>query len=132
MQVGCFGKVIYAVSDQTVRTIRNLQWTNSARLGAHSIHMGETRLEFTGVDKASISYEMQLLKVLGVEPMEELSKLLTYLRTGYQDYWIMGDHRYGTGKWCISKIAVTAESYDPLGRLTAVTAKVTMEATGYG
>lgn len=121
---------MYSVSDEVVRTIKDLQWTNSARLGYHNVHLGETQVEFCGVDKASITYEMQLLKELGVDPMEELHTLLTYLRTGYEDYWILGDHRYGTGKWCIAKAVVTGKSHDPVGHLTAASVRITMEATG--
>jgi hypothetical protein len=130
LQVGCFGDVVYSVSDTTVRTIRNMKWKVTARTGSHEVHLGEPLLEFLGPGESSITYEMQLLRDLGGDPMDTIAQLLDYVRTGHQDYWILGDHWYGTGKWVLTEVEVDPKYYDLRGRIDYAAVSVTMQAVG--
>ena len=50
MVVGCFGDVVFQVSEETVETINNVVWSGSARYSTHQRHLQDALTEFTGLD----------------------------------------------------------------------------------
>ena len=75
MIVGALGDVVFSVSSRTLKTISNFVWSGSARYATHDLHAGNSISEYTGTDLAKITFDIQLLASLGVDPMSEIWRL---------------------------------------------------------
>lgn len=82
MIVGALGDVVFSVSSRTLKTISNFVWSGSARYATHDLHAGNSISEYTGTDLAKITFDIQLLASLGVDPMSEIWRLFDLERQG--------------------------------------------------
>ena len=127
MQIGCLGDVVFSVSSQMVRTISNMKWSGSARYATHQRHNGNALTEFTGLNPDSISFDMTLLRSLGVDPMEEVTRIWKYERTGEPVPLIIGDHAYGRYRWSVVSHETKTKAFDIRGNLLSVTVTVKLQ-----
>ncbi len=127
--VGCFGDVIFQVSDSVLETIDKVEWSGSARYAVHERHLLNALTEFTGLDPDKLSFEMALSQDLGVDVMGEIVKLFTYERKGEAVPLVIGDKGYGKYRWNMISHRITMESYDKWGNLTL--ARVSVELQEY-
>ena len=81
MLVGCLGEVVFQVTPEQIETLQDVEWNVSARYAEHQ-REGNALTEMTGNDPDKFSFTLQLSKYLGVDPMAEMVKLLTYTRQG--------------------------------------------------
>lgn len=130
MTVGCFGDVLFSVSEDVVKTISNFEWQVKAKYGVHDIHLGESLVEFTGVDAAPLKFTITLSEDLGVDPMTEIGALLKYVRNGRQAGLVLGGHAYGTGKWIMTEVVVKGTHGGGAGKLRTATVSVSMLPVG--
>ena len=82
MVVGCLGDIVFQVSEETVETLQDVEWSGEARYTVHQRHLQNALTEFTGVEPDKISFSMQLTPLLGVDIIGELVKIWTYERSG--------------------------------------------------
>lgn len=128
MQVGCLGDIIFEVTDKTVKTLTNAKWSGSANWSTHSRHLGDALLEFTGLAPDGFTFDIIFSASLGVEPLDELSKLWTYERDGTAVPLTIGEHGYGKYKWAILKHDIKIEHWRPDGKLHSCTVSVTLSS----
>ena len=83
MIVGALGDVVFSVSSRTLKTISNFVWSGSARYATHDLHAGNSISEYTGTDLAKITFDIQLLASLGVDPMSEIWRLFSLLLVSF-------------------------------------------------
>lgn len=125
--VGCLGDIVFTVSDKTVRTLDNWKWSGAARYAVHQRHMVRPLTEFTGVDPDKITFEMTLLKELGVDPLEEVVRIRWYERNGTALPLTIGRHAYGFYRWNIVSDEMTAKYTDPQGDIMGAVVTVTLQ-----
>lgn len=125
--VGCLGDIVFTVSDKTVRTLDNWKWSGSARYAVHQRHMARPLTEFTGLDPDKITFEMTLLKELGVDPLEEVVRIRWYERNGTALPLTIGRHAYGFYRWNIVNDEMTAKYTDPQGDIMGAVVTVTLQ-----
>ena len=125
--VGCLGDVIFRVSDQTVETINNMQWSGSARYSTHQRHNNHALTEFTGLDPDKITFDIYLSAYLGVSPMQEMVKLWDYERNGTYVPLTLGNHGYGKYRWNVVSHKTKMQTYDGDGNVTSATVSVTLQ-----
>ena len=82
MVVGCLGDIVFQVSEETVETLQDVEWSGEARYTVHQRHLQNALTEFTGVEPDKIRFSMQLTPLLGVDIIGELVKIWTYERSG--------------------------------------------------
>ena len=82
MVTGALGDIIFEVSDETVKTLNNLNWGGSARYATHQRHGTHAMSEYTGMGADTISFDMVLSAYLGVNPMTVIGQIFTYERNG--------------------------------------------------
>ncbi len=82
MRIGMLGDIIFEVSDETVMTLKNVQWSGSARYATHQRILTNAKTEFTGVDTDKIKFDIVLSAYLGVNPQTVIAKLFQYEREG--------------------------------------------------
>lgn len=127
MVVGCLGDMVFQVSDKVIETIRNVEWSGSARYAVHERHGGNALTEFTGVDPDKMSFELILSRELGVDVGKEWVKLWTYERSGEALPLVIGEHHYGKYRWNLVSHKITAEAHDRDGTMTTVTVAVELQ-----
>jgi hypothetical protein len=108
--VGSLGDIIFKVSSSEVETLKNLKKSGGASYGKHSLHCGDTLLEFTGRDAGSISFDITLCSSLGVNVTKELEKIEGAERSGRVMRLILGKSIYG--KWVIVKHSINYKYFD--------------------
>ena len=127
-EIGALGDIVFFVSRNQVKTFDGLKWDSSARYASHDRHMQETLLEFTGTDNDKISFSMYFSVFLGVNPMDEIVKLLNAERNGKVMPLVIGRKGYGRNKWVITKTSKDLERFDKKGNLLTAKVSVSLEA----
>ena len=125
--VGCLGDIVFAVSDETVRTLDNWKWSGSARYAVHQRHMGRPLTELTGLDPDKITFEMTLLAELGVDPLEEVVRIRWHERNGTALPLTIGRHAYGFYRWNIVSDEMTVKYTDHQGDIMGAVVTVTLQ-----
>ncbi|MBQ7566277.1 MAG: phage tail protein, partial [Oscillospiraceae bacterium] len=110
--IGCLGDVVFEVSDNVIKTIDNFQWSGSGRYSTHQRHGRVGMVEFTGLNPDKISFDMTLATYLGAKPMDEITKIVTYVRTGKTVPFTLGQKSYGRYRWLVQNYSFKAKTTD--------------------
>lgn len=129
MKVGSLGKVVFTVSANKVETFSGLTISSSASFGSHKRHCGNEIIEFTGNNADTISFNMTLSAILGVDVEEELQKLKDYKKSGKTLKLVIGKKAIGNYRWVITNLTVTAKTYGNKSEL--ITAGVAISLKEY-
>lgn len=125
--VGCLGNMVFQVSEKTVKTLHNMQWSGSARYATHNRHNTDALTEFVGRDPDSITFDIYLSAYCGTSPMAEMNKLWVYIRTGTAVPLVLGNHGYGRYRWSVVSHKTKMKTYDGRGNVTTATVSVTLK-----
>jgi len=130
--VGYLGKsasegIIFEVSDQTVRTLKNWKWSGSARYAVHNRHNYHALTEYTGMDPDKITFDIVLKVELGVRPLDDIVKIKTYEREGTAVALTVGRKGYGKYRWNIKDHNVDITHTDVAGNPTEATVSLTLQ-----
>lgn len=115
--IGCLGDIVFSVSSEMVKTFSNLKYSGSANFSEQKRHNTASILEFTGSSPSEISFSVTLSYLLGVKVEDELNKIAAYTKNGNTLNLIIGNLRYGSYRWVISKYTVTYKYFDKLGKV---------------
>lgn len=127
MIVGALGNIVFSTSSRQVKTISSLNWSGSARYATHDLHAGNSISEYTGTDLAKITFDIQLLASLGVDPMSEIWNLTDLERSGATLALVIGNHSYGRYRWTILSHKVKAEHFDGHGNIIGATLSISLQ-----
>lgn len=111
MVVGCLGDIPFLASEEAVRTVENMTWSGSARYSVHNRHLDDALTEFEGRDPDQITFDITLSADLGVDPMEEISRLFEYERSGETLPLVLGEHFYGKYRWSLIKHSAALKTF---------------------
>lgn len=119
--------IVFQVSDVTLITLKNFKWSGSAKYAIHNRHNNNALTEFVGLDPDKITFDIQLKKDLGINPMQEILKLWSYERNGIAVALVVGSHCYGKYRWSITNHDTTVKSTDARGNITDAVVSVTLQ-----
>jgi hypothetical protein len=122
--IGSFGKLVFSVSDKYINTINNVKWDSSARYSEHSRHLRDPLVEFTGNNNDKFSLSMEFSVFLGVNPLDEITKVLQMERRSEAHFLIIGTKPYGKNKWVITAASIPLERFDNRGNILIAKADV--------
>ena len=88
---------------------------------------GNSISEYTGTDLAKITFDIQLLASLGVDPMSEIWRLFDLERQGVTLPLTIGNHGYGRYRWTILSHKTKAEYYDGHGNIIGATLSISLQ-----
>ena len=126
MEAPDIGKQVnFLVSEQTIRTLSNWQWSGKANYSTQSRHNQDSITEFTGRDADEMTFDIQLVAEYGMVPMEELVTLWDFMRNARTLRIVIGYHPYGRYRWVITGLDINNEFTAPEGQLAGVTVSVT-------
>ena len=126
--IGTLGDIVFSTSKNQIKTFDGMKWDTSAPYATHNRHLQDVLLEFTGTDADKISFSMFFSVFLGVEPMDEITKLLTAERDGTVMRLILGNKAYGKNKWVITSASIDLQRYDNKGNLLEASVNVSLTA----
>lgn len=127
--IGTLGDIVFSVSRSKVSTFDGMKWDSSAKYATHDRHLKDVLLEYTGTDADKISFSMYFSAFLGINPIEEITKLLKAERSGQVMRLVIGSRIYGKNKWVIDKTSKDLERFDNKGNL--LIAKVNVSLIAY-
>ncbi|MCL2693955.1 MAG: phage tail protein [Oscillospiraceae bacterium] len=127
--IGTLGDIVFSVSRNTVRTFDGMRWESSAQYATHNRHLKDVLLEYTGTDADRITFNMYLSAFDGVNPSNELEKLVNAEREGRTMRLIIGNKPYGKHRWVIQRTTKPLERFDNKGIL--LVARVTVSLLAY-
>lgn len=126
--MGALGKTTFSVSNKTINTFKNLKWDSSAQYASHDRYLLTPKIEYTGINSDTISFDMYFSAFLGVNPTREIESLSKSEVTGEVMRLVIGNKIYGS-KWVITKTSKSLEYFDKKGRL--LVAKVSISLLAY-
>ena len=99
MVIGCLGDIVFQVSEEVTETIRDVEWSGSARYATHQRHNMNALTEYTGVDPDAMKFTITLTRELGVDVVAEIVKIWNLERSGEAARLVIGDKAYGKYRW---------------------------------
>lgn len=129
MVIGCLGDIVFQVSEETLKTIREMEWSGSARYAVHQRHNGNALTEFTGLDPDKIGFTVHLVRELGVDVVAEIVKIWNLERSGEAARLVIGSKPYGKYRWNVVKHSAKYTAHDREGN--PIAAEVSLELQEY-
>ncbi len=90
----------------------------------HDIHLKKPKLEYIGPDLDTISYTISFKAENGVNPREEMNKLIKLQRDGTVVSVMLGKGTMGVDRWVITDLSNAFEAIDNMGRVLEITTNI--------
>lgn len=127
MALGSFGDLVFEVSTEKVRTFSDFKRTNSERWASHEIIVEKPKSEFIGPGLDGITFTMRFDVNFGVNPRQEMDRLVDMSRNGEVHYLIIGGKGLGEGMWKIKTLGQEWTVVDNMGNVLSSKIDVTLE-----
>lgn len=125
--IGSLGDIVFHVSSpKDILTIDNYGRDIKARLASHEIIGSKPLTEFLGADVQVLSFNIKLSAYRGVNPREELERLVQYAETGEVLTLVLGGRAIGEHKWLLESVKESVDYFDFDGTILASTASITL------
>ncbi|MEY8313510.1 phage tail protein [Oscillospiraceae bacterium 42-9] len=125
----CLGDIVFQVSEEVTETIRDVEWSGSARYSTHQRHNMNALTEYTGIDPDTMKFTITLTRELGVDVVAEIVKIWNLERGGEAARLVIGDKPYGKYRWTVQKHSAKYVAHDKKGN--PVCAEVALELQEY-
>lgn len=114
--IGSIGEVVFEVdSEKSILTFDELNETHQANYSEHQVLSRKGLIEFTGLKASSISFMMKLNMELGVNPDEQIRRLISMLEEHEAVNFILAGIPKGNGRWVIESLDVKHKLIDNRG-----------------
>ena len=107
--IGTLGSVILEVSEEFIKTFRDLSFSRQANYTEHAIINSKGLLEFTGLKANTCSLKIVLDASFGLNPAEELDILRKMLIEHEAVAFVIGGEVQGMGLWVIESMNETLD-----------------------
>ena len=129
MAVGTFGGIIFQVSDKKILTASSLTKTVGSSWAQHEVIGGKPKVEYTGANLQTLTFDMTLSADLGVRPRKQLEEL-EEMAEGREAYaFVIGGKPVGKHLWRL--VSLSEEWNTVLNRGELISAKVTVSLEEY-
>ena len=125
--IGTFGKVVFSVSSDHVKTFDEFEKSGSAVWDSQEVIGGKPKQKFKGTELETISFSMFLDIFKGVKPRENIELLNEMRDKGKTEFLIIGGKPIGKHKWYISSTSESWTNIDNKGRLLQAKVSVTLK-----
>ncbi len=82
MKIGSLGDILFEVSTDKIQTLRNAQYSGSALIQEHQLHLGTALAEFVGDAAQTFTFSIRISQYLGADPHTVINKICKYAREG--------------------------------------------------
>lgn len=125
--IGTFGKVVFSVSSDHVKTFDEFEKSGSAVWDSQEVIGGKPKQKFKGTELETISFSMFLDIFKGIKPRENIELLNEMRDKGKTEFLIIGGKPIGKHKWYISSMSESWTNIDNKGRLLQAKVSVTLK-----
>lgn len=125
--IGSFGDIVFEVSADKIRTVNDFSRSAAGRWVTHEVTGKKPVSEFMGPALDEISFKMMFDASFGVNPKQEMDRLLIMCRSGTVETLIIGGAALGVDKWVIKSVTQNWLYFDGEGRCIKGGAEVKME-----
>ena len=129
MFVGSFGDLVFEVSNYKVLTFKDFKREGGAKYATHEVIGQPPKLEFLHREAEKISLEIDLVKDLGVNPEDEVQKIIDMCNDGEANYLIFGGQVYGDCRWVIESYREDVKYFGTDGE--TILSKVSLNLSEY-
>lgn len=116
-KIGAFGNTLFSVSSEEVLTFRDWNRKISANFKTHDVIGQKSVTEFLSPNLQTVSFKIQLLASLGVDPLIELDRLEKMCESGEAQHLIIGNVVIGENLWIIESISEDETRFLPTGEI---------------
>lgn len=125
--LGSFGDIVFVASEETMRTFNNFSRSTAARWTVHNIHLDYPRAEYIGPGQDTVTFTMRFDIRYGINPKEEMDRLIEYCRWGRSEHLVIGDASPGVNRWYIESVDQSWDYLDGNGNLIVSNVAVTLK-----
>lgn len=125
-KIGTLGKIVFSVSDKTVKTLDGLQIESKTSYARHTRQGKKPLLEFQYNETDTASFSIYLSAFLGVNPLKMQKKLDKYRKSGKILSLVIGGRKYGK-KWVITEHSKGYKQFDHKGNLLVAESQISLE-----
>jgi phage protein U len=126
MAVGYFGDVIFSTSDKRILSFRDFKMDASSNWGEHKRNGLKSQWEFLGPGAGKVSFAIELDAAYGVNPRDELNKLIEYAEKGYVTTLMIGGRNVGS-KWRLTNVSSVWDNIMNEGELVKASVTLTLD-----
>ncbi len=127
MEIGSLGDVVFEVSEDEIKTVREPQWSGKGGWQQHKRHLNMPLPEFVGPELDSFKFNIRISSFLGTEKViDELAILLGYERDGVILPLVLGEKIYGRYRWTLTSHTIKMEHFDGEGNLIGADVSITL------
>lgn len=112
-QMGCWGGIIFKISETNLLPMQNMKQDLSGRWAKHDVIGSKPKSEFQGADLRTFTLSTIVDVQFGLKPHTMMKKINQACENGKVDILVIGTHKIGTRKWKLEKVS---ESYDLIYR----------------
>lgn len=119
--------IIFEVSDSKILNFTDFTRSNKVRFSKNDVLQRKPVSEYIGSDLDTISFKMELKAEKGVNPRNEVDKLMYLHRDGTIISIIIGGKAFGVYRWRIVDISIAFERIDNQGNCISATCDISLE-----
>ncbi|MGG4447640.1 phage tail protein [Brevibacillus porteri] len=125
--IGSLGDVIFVATAETIRTLDEFVRKSAGRWAKHEVLGRKPLSQWIGPGLDTVSFTMRFDVFYGVNPRNEMNKLLELERSGKSLDLIIGGKAVGMDQWVITSLEQKWERIDSKGNVLAGTASLSLE-----
>lgn len=127
MYIGYMGDVSFEVSPDHLLTPTKLSQGTSSRWQEHDLILKKPVSEFLGPGLKQVSFDIVLTTAYGIEPADEINKLMEMCEKGEVFPLIIGEKPVSENYWRLENVNVGETYYDPEGKLIHAVISVSLK-----
>jgi len=125
--IGTFGTIVFYASSEALNTFNSFSRSEQGRWAKHEIVAQKPKQEFLGPDTGTVSFNMRFDVFYGMNPRQELDKLVTMVRDGSYYTLIIGGKGLGVNKWALKSVSENWTRVDNQGNVLVAEVSVQLE-----
>lgn len=129
--IGAFGNIPFVVSAEILRTFEDFERKIEARWATHNLLNSKPKPEFVGPDLDTITFKMRFDVRYGINPRNEMDKLVNITNQGKALPLIIGGKSIGNYRWTIIKLGQFWKEIDNRGNLLIGTIDIELQEYPY-
>lgn len=127
MAVGCYGGIVFSVSDKRILAMENLKGSAGSDWATHGTYLGKERSQYIGPKLKKYKFDITLNGLYGVRPRRTLRLLQEMAEAGVVHWFIVGNAPVGIHPY---KLTDVSDSWDNVlngGELVECKVSITLE-----
>ena len=125
--IGVFGDIVFSVSNFRTLTFNNFKRNDSAKFAEHEVIGKPPKLEFLHRELEEISFDMNFMTALGIDPKTQCDNLKKMCNSGTANYLVLDNKVYGDIEFIIESFSETVNYFDSAGNVTACKVSVKLK-----